>query len=423
MNYVKSSFCENSYQANLKVVKFLDMPLPDAKVRKLAYTGNFGGLYSGEDFYKTSANLAIVETTLENDNSYLVKEYVKPESMLTWARPMLANRLALNGEEWTRIDSHFQSGTNNNGWLVVDYNVFKKMKDMRKDDKDYGKGLLWTIETMPGYKRRADVSKILIEDLNGLWAGFNIPYFRKLRLISDETESGVLEALVQNNESSLSDKESLIRSAVLSFGYKTCPRCRMFEEIRKNGGVQSLAEVFALIRRNEFPHEKFGQDNACNAIASRCDLNPKDSSDYNCFGETNAKAVRAPRDESDVNDLEFFAILGPSTGGFPRGNLPFFKWSEQNASVDKCSQAVGMPDVLDYPWWTFKDSRSKLLRVATSTTSSSNYFFNELENFLVPGIFLVMSSILFIAVWLSRSVQSRVISDGFSNDCYFELPE
>ena len=45
----------------------------------------------------------IVETTIENDNSHLVRKFVKPDTMLTWARSMLATRLATSGADWTEI--------------------------------------------------------------------------------------------------------------------------------------------------------------------------------------------------------------------------------------------------------------------------------------------------------------------------------
>jgi len=49
-------------------------------------------------------------------------DMVQTESLLSWQRTTLANRLATNGESWFSIFGTFNSGTYNNQWIVVDYN-------------------------------------------------------------------------------------------------------------------------------------------------------------------------------------------------------------------------------------------------------------------------------------------------------------
>ena len=85
----------------------------------LELTDALGVLYSETDFYRTSAGLTITETSLDNENAELWS-VVNPQTMLQWARPMLANRLASTGDEWTEVAGRFNSGTCNNQWIVLD---------------------------------------------------------------------------------------------------------------------------------------------------------------------------------------------------------------------------------------------------------------------------------------------------------------
>ena len=45
--------------------------------------------------------------------------------MPEWIRSLAANRLSQGGKEWTEIFSKFNSGTYNNQWMIVDYNLIK----------------------------------------------------------------------------------------------------------------------------------------------------------------------------------------------------------------------------------------------------------------------------------------------------------
>ncbi len=44
--------------------------------------------------------------------------------MLTWQRTITANALALSGVQWSAMFAYLNSGTYNNMWLAVDYNLF-----------------------------------------------------------------------------------------------------------------------------------------------------------------------------------------------------------------------------------------------------------------------------------------------------------
>ena len=46
--------------------------------------------------------------------------------MLEWLRNVIANRLAVTGQDWTEIFSQYNSGTYNNQFGILDYKQFKK---------------------------------------------------------------------------------------------------------------------------------------------------------------------------------------------------------------------------------------------------------------------------------------------------------
>ena len=48
---------------------------------------------------------------------------MQPESVLEWARNMIANKLATDAPSWTQIFSRYNSGTYNNEWMIIDYNL------------------------------------------------------------------------------------------------------------------------------------------------------------------------------------------------------------------------------------------------------------------------------------------------------------
>ena len=84
---------------------------------QLLDSGYYGQLYSGDDFYSLSSGLTVQETT----NSLYKKstaELIQPLCVLTWARTILANRLAIDGPSWVKWFEPFNSGTINNQWTL-----------------------------------------------------------------------------------------------------------------------------------------------------------------------------------------------------------------------------------------------------------------------------------------------------------------
>ncbi len=126
---------------------------------------NKGILLSIDDFYTTSANLAVIETTIGNSNADLWS-FVTPQSNLYWIRILASNRLAQNGEEWAKWFSLFNSGTYNNQWMIVDYKKFTPNKPLED-------GTLTILEQIPGYILSEDKTDVLRDQ--SYWSSYNLP--------------------------------------------------------------------------------------------------------------------------------------------------------------------------------------------------------------------------------------------------------
>lgn len=124
--------------------------IPGYKTAMASYPGRFT---SGDDFYITSARLAIQETTIAIWDESLNKN-IKPQSVLQWARSALATRLASTAEEWVYYYSLYNSGLYNNQWMVFDYNRFHPGKGL--DD-----GAFWIYEQIPGGGHSGDLTNYL----------------------------------------------------------------------------------------------------------------------------------------------------------------------------------------------------------------------------------------------------------------------
>lgn len=73
-----------------------------------------------------SSGLVTLETTIGNDNASLYDFITPDDVILEWMRSMIANRLAVDGNDWANTFLLLNSGTYNNQWMIVDYNKFSR---------------------------------------------------------------------------------------------------------------------------------------------------------------------------------------------------------------------------------------------------------------------------------------------------------
>uniref|UniRef100_A0A8C5RLJ3 Phospholipase B-like n=1 Tax=Laticauda laticaudata TaxID=8630 RepID=A0A8C5RLJ3_LATLA len=248
----------NNYEAMLRILKkytlpFRTSPRSDTTIpgHTQAFSSYPGTIFSGDDFYILSSGLVSLETTIGNNNNKLWK-FIKPDnSVLEWLRNIVANRLARTGAEWATIFEKFNSGTYNNQWMVVDYNIFVPGVVAPQ------RGLLTVLEQIPGMVITADMTKLLYQE--GYWASYNVPYFQ------DIFNTSGLPALVQKYGD--------------WFTYEKTPRAQIFR--RNQTLIRDMDSMIRLMRFNNFPQDPLSHCQGCNppqngenAIAARSDLNP-----------------------------------------------------------------------------------------------------------------------------------------------------
>ena len=143
-----------------------------------------GCLSSTDDFYITNNNLVITETTLEviDIRKY---DYVKKEEnyVPNFLRVMAASRLAKSAEEWIDIFKKDNSGTYSSQWIIVDHNVFAKIKGTNQQQPK----LLYVLEQTPNLMVSHDISQQFYKE--SYFASFNRAFF-------EETQIDLNQALI-----------------------------------------------------------------------------------------------------------------------------------------------------------------------------------------------------------------------------------
>jgi len=371
----------DEYRGMLRIVKYLDMPLPGAAVRRMSFTSTPGALSSGDDWYVTDQDLTVLETTISNYNRTLWQR-VQPDTLLTWVRAMVANRLATTGKQWTELQLRHQSGTCNNQWMVVDYKLFVPGHPVVDNT-------LWVCEAMPGLSHAEDMTRVLREQ--GSWPSYNIPYFE------DIWEAGGYRAM-QEQLPKLADAYSFDRDV----------RARMFARARAHREVTDFGSFMRLLRYNDH-RDPLAGGNVCNGISARCDLNPTSAPDYDCFGGIDAKVRGASGTSAD---LSFYAVSSPTYD-----QEVAFSWHRQDSSVDGCkdSQHIGHPDTWNFSWYRMPsavglwrvggDSGQRLVQAPSSGPGTT------LVISLAVGALLVAAGVTWS--WRIRQRALRATSDAY----------
>jgi hypothetical protein len=287
--------------------------------KQMSYSSVFssypGNISSNDDFYITDTDLYISETTHSIFNESLYKK-LQPESVMTWQRAVVANRLSLSGPDWVKIISKFNSGTLNNQWQIF---------DMKKFDGSLQDNALTIIEMIPGYFEWQDSTGYL---RFGYWPSYNIPFFEKVRELS-----GYDDIVVKKPEL----KENL--------QYWTCARANIFR--RDENKVKDIETMKNLMRYNDWNGDIFSKGSPCNTLACRKDL---DKENPNCMGATDAKFSSWKNAKGKGKSL--FIISGPTTDI----QIPF------NTKLSQCIKSksadqfafYGLPDEFNFKWIEYK---------------------------------------------------------------------
>ena len=286
------------------------------KSKVVAFSSYPGSLSSIDDFYYLDSKLVVMETTNSNFNDTLY-DLLKPETLLTWVRVMLANRLASSGEKWIEIFKKENSGTYNNQFQVLDLN------EINTKNKTINEKAFMIIEQLPDYTESADVTSYLTK---GYWPSYNIPYFKTIY-----EKSGYIETIDANP------------SSYDSYDYSGSDRPKIFR--REHSKVNSLEDFKKIMRYNHYEEDECSQKNAAWTIASRYDLNVNGVGRPLCYGAIDVKFVSVKEILEGKNIIHI--ISGPSND-----NQPTFSWKNTTCDVNNPTRWYH-EDVIEtwnFPW-------------------------------------------------------------------------
>ncbi|XP_065305161.2 putative phospholipase B-like 2 [Dermacentor albipictus] len=271
-----------------------------------------GKLVSWDNFYLTSAGLAITETSIVNDNADLWKFVVPESGPFTWVSAAVASRLATTGLEWARLIGRENIGTCNSQVLILDYKLFVPGTPIVD-------GTLWIYEQLPKMTRYEDVSRALRD--NKYWASYNIAYFEEIFNVSAQLPK--------------------VQRYGDYYTYENAPRAKIFR--RDHVKVKDMNSMIKLMRYNDYKNDPLSRCNCVPpynptyAVAPRYDLlDPHGTYD---IPEMYPRAVGGI-DVKLTNytlfaTLEFVGVSGPTWD-----DQPPFQWSTSGF----LDSHVGHPD-------------------------------------------------------------------------------
>ena len=294
-------FVTNSHSEKSKVVVFSSYP---------------GSLSSIDDFYYTDSNLVVMETTNSNLNDTLY-DLLSPETLLTWVRVILANRLATSGEDWINLFQKENSGTYNNQFMVLDLSKIDIHKKIIEDKA------LMIIELLPQYYESKDVTEYLRK---GYWPSYNIPYSKTIY-----EKSGFIEEIKKKPD--LYD----------SYDYSGSDRPKIFR--REQSNVKSLEDFKKMMRYNKYKEDPSSKMNAAWTIASRYDLNTEGVGKSLCYGAIDVKFISVKELLEGKNIVHI--ISGPTND-----DLPTFSWKNTTCYQSNPNRWFheDVVETWDFPW-------------------------------------------------------------------------
>lgn len=284
---------------------------PATKARTVSFSSYPGMVSSTDDWYITDAGLLVTETTVNLMNNDLFAR-MKPQSLGSWVRAMVASRLAAAGPQWASLYARENSGTYNCHWMIVDYNKVTPGAPLPDNT-------LYVMETIPGLAVGDDMTAALRR--RTYWPSVNRPFFRRVR-----------EAAGYPLHDRLVDGVDFL-------SFERNPRGHQLARLHhsvKGSPQEALAAMKRLIRHNDPANDESQRGKPSYAVAARYDL--MEDAERTAMGATDAKVAGM----RDVRALHTHAQCGPTTED---GNAPF-SFTGEWASLPH----EGLPETYDFPW-------------------------------------------------------------------------
>ena len=307
-----------------KEYKFVPNPNNDFPGKIILMSSYPGAINSQDDFYITSADLYITETTNNVFNETLF-DFLNPNTLMCWIRTMVANRLSNSGKEWVNIFKKYNSGTYNNQFQILDMKKID-LNNQKVEDSD----VLWIIEQLPNYTEEHDVTQIL---KYGYWPSYNVPYSKYIF-----EYSGYKEYIEKFPE------------LFNIYDYNNCGRAKIIR--RDNYKIKDIESFQTFLRYNDFKNDNFSDGDACNSIACRSDL--YEDKNIECFGATDAKFTSL---KNFKENGYIYIISGPTND-----QQKIFDWNDtfcnKNESLKEKWAYYGQINKYNFDWQIYK---SKLI--------------------------------------------------------------
>ena len=307
-----------------KEYKFVPNPNNDFPGKIILMSSYPGAINSQDDFYITSADLYITETTNNVFNETLF-DFLNPNTLMCWIRTMVANRLSNSGKEWVNTFKKYNSGTYNNQFQILDMKKID-LNNQKVEDSD----VLWIIEQLPNYTEEHDVTQIL---KYGYWPSYNVPYSKYIF-----EYSGYKEYIEKFPE------------LFNIYDYNNCGRAKIIR--RDNYKIKDIESFKTFLRYNDFKNDNFSDGDACNSIACRSDL--YEDKNIECFGATDAKFTSL---KNFKENGYIYIISGPTND-----QQKIFDWNDtfcnKNESLKEKWAYYGQINKYNFDWQIYK---SKLI--------------------------------------------------------------
>jgi hypothetical protein len=303
-----------------------------AMATTVSFSSVAGTIASGDDWYITSNDLAVMETTNEFSNTSLYA-LIKPNSVSEFMRAMVANFLATTGSQWVELFATNHSGTYCNQYMVLDYKLYSP----GQTGAALADNLLWVAEEIPGLVQSGDLTQFLRN--SSYWASYNLPFFPNIYQLSgfalQEEEIGTF------------------------FSYHEYARATIFA--RNESLVVDLESMERIMRYNDFQNDPLSVIPNCSyctpqrspwlTIAARGDLVPVNAvlptnPQYSYFLGLSPQGAMDAKIASYAmlkNSMQGRVVCGPTTD-----QQPPFSWSQFPGQ-----RPPGSPEVFDFAWVNF----------------------------------------------------------------------
>ena len=335
------------------------------KCKTVAFPSYPATLFSLDDYYYLDSNLLVFETTNKIYGIDLFKS-MSPNSLFTWVREILSNRLASSAKDWAEIFKKENSGTYNNQFVILDLN---KIKLKNGKISNITNETLMIIEQIPNYTEINDVSYKLRE---GYFPSYNIPFSTTVY-----EKSGYLDAI----------KKFWVLNATLD--YNNCSRAKIFK--REQSKIKSNKDFEKLLRFNNYKLDEFSNNQSNRAIASRSDLDIFSL----CYGAIDAKYVSVK--ELLEGKKIIHIISGPTNE-----QQPTFSWKNATCiSFQNELRHDGVVDTWNFPWIDYQVQLMKKEKENNSENKNNKVLF--IIVFCVGIVIIIILVIILILVSLKKS--------------------